>query len=119
MNAYLSYLPDHAVQTAVVFAVGHVLRRRIGAESEARRVSGRYVFWWAVGAFAVGGPLGPVVATADPPYGAAGFAMLCLLGGWLVGTLHGAVVLAVRRGAPADGRGPDAGSGGVSSTGGP
>ncbi|AWM37245.1 hypothetical protein GobsT_48110 [Gemmata obscuriglobus] len=96
VEAYLSYLGDHAVMTAMVFFVGRALRRGIGAESEARRIHGRYVFWWAVGAVAVGGPLGPLVAGADLPNGAIGFDLFCLLGGLLAGTLHGAIVLAVR-----------------------
>ncbi len=107
MGTYQSYLVDHAIATAVVFAVGRALRRRIGAESEARRTHGRYVFWWAVGAFAVGGPLGLFLG-ADLPYGAGGFAGFCLLGGWLVGTLHGAAVFAARPPAPPGAGRPDA-----------
>ena len=94
MDAYLSYLGHHAILTAIVFAVGRAVRRGIGAKSEARRIHGRYVFWWAVGAFAIGGPVGPFLVAADLPNGAGGFAMFCLLGGWMAGTLHGAVVLA-------------------------
>ncbi|MDY3561865.1 hypothetical protein R5W23_003293 [Gemmata sp. JC673] len=107
MEAYLSYLGDHAVALAVVFAVGRALRRDIGAKSERHRVHGRYVFWWAVGAFAVGGAVGPWMG-ADLPNGAIGFSGFCLLGGWLAGSLHGAVVLAARPGSASRGRTPDA-----------
>lgn len=110
VKAYLLYLGLHAVLTAIVFAVGRGLRRGIGADSAARRVHGRYVFWWAVGAFAIGGPLGPLVVGADTNEGAIGFAMFCLLGGWLVGTLHGAAVLVGRWLARASRGSTDAGS---------
>lgn len=93
MGEYGVYLSQHAFLTTIVFAAGYVMQRIIGAKSEARRIHGRYVFWWAIGAFALGGPLGLVLGVAEPPFGVFGFAMVCLLGGWLVGTLHGAFVL--------------------------
>ena len=96
MGAYLSYVVQHSVMTAIVYAVGRALRQGIGAESEARRIHGRYVFWWAVGAFALGGLLGPLLGGADTTTGAGVFAMFCMLCGWLVGSVHGAVVLAAR-----------------------
>lgn len=100
MDAYLAYLGKHAVLTAFVFWFGRSLQRTIAAGSEDRRLHGQYVFWWALGAFAVGGPMGPFLVGADLPNGAMGFSMFCLLGGWLIGTLHGAVALDSRRSAP-------------------
>jgi hypothetical protein len=96
MEAFLTYLGYHTAFTVLFFLLGRAIRRAIGAKSEARRIHGRYVFWWSVGAFAIAGPLGPLVAGADAPNGAMGFAMFCFLGGWLVGCIHGAVVLAVQ-----------------------
>ncbi len=93
---YLSYLQTHALACVLVFFIGRSLRRSIGAESEKRRIHGGYVFWWTFWTFAFGGPLGPLVATADLPYGAIGFGWFCLLLGWVIGTIHGAIVLAFR-----------------------
>lgn len=97
LDAYWSYLGYHAGATVIFFFVGRALRRNIGAKSEGRRIHGRYVFWWAIGAFAVGGAVGPLLVRGDLPNGGTGIAMFCMLAGWLVGTLHGAVVLALRR----------------------
>ena len=96
MDASTSFLVNHAVLTVIVFVIGLALQRGIGAGSEKRRTHGRYVFWWSVGGFAIGGPLA-LLTKADLPLGAAGLANFCLLAGWLVGMVHGAVVLAVRR----------------------
>lgn len=92
---YLSYLKTHALACVIVFFVARSLRKSIGAESKRRRTHGRYVFWWTFGAFAIGGPLGPLVTTADLPNGAAGFAWFCLILGWVIGSIHGAIVLAL------------------------
>jgi hypothetical protein len=97
VDEYLSFLIDHAIMTLVVFAIGHALWRGIGASSEVRRSHGRYVLGWCVGGYFLGGLLGPFVAGAETPTGATGFAGFCLLAGWVIGTLHGAVALAVRR----------------------
>lgn len=80
-----------------MFWIGRSLRRSIGAKSEAKRIHGRYVFWWAVAAYVVGGAFAPLFAGFSN--GALGLANFFLLAGWLVGTIHGAVVLA-RRGPP-------------------
>ena len=95
MNEHLrEYFRQLAMMTLLVFWIGRSLRRSIGAKSEAKRVHGRYVFWWSFGAFVVGGVTAPLIA--DSSMGAIGFANFCLLGGWLVGTVHGAIVLARR-----------------------
>ena len=96
MKMYQEFLFNHAFVTIVVFVIGRALQRGIGAGSETRRIHGKYVLWWSVGGFAIGGPLA-LITRADLPLGAAGFACFCLLAGWLIGTLHGAVVLARRR----------------------
>ena len=96
MDARLSFLVNHTIMIVIVFVVGRALQWGIGAGSEKRLTHGRYVLWWSVGSFAVGGPLA-LLTSADLPFGAAGFANFCLLAGWLIGMLHGAVVLAVRR----------------------
>ncbi len=101
MDASTSFLVEHTILTVVVFFVGRALRRGISAGSEARRTHGRYVFWWTVGAFAVGGPLA-LLTGAELPFGAAGMAYFCMLGGWLVGMVHGAVVLVLRREKPSE-----------------
>ncbi|MBX3400358.1 MAG: hypothetical protein KF873_16620 [Gemmataceae bacterium] len=93
---YLSYLKTHALACVLVFFIGRSLRRAIGAESEKRRIHGRYVFWWAFGTFAIGGPLGPLLFKVELGFGSDGFGWFCLLLGWLIGMIHGAIVLAFR-----------------------
>ena len=88
------YYQSLAIGTLFVFWIGRSLRRSIGAKSEAKRIHGRYVFWWSVGAYAVGGAFAPLIAGYS--MGAFGLANFCLLAGWLVGTTHGAIVLARR-----------------------
>ena len=53
---YQEFLFNHAFVTIVVFVIGRALQRGIGAGSETRRVHGKYVLWWSVGGFAIGGP---------------------------------------------------------------
>ena len=104
---YLSYLQAHALACVIVYFVGRSLRWAIGAESERRRIHGRYVFWWTFGTFAIGGPLGPLVFKVEMLFGAAGFGWFCLLVGWLIGMIHGAIVLAFRKGdEPVNSRSP-------------
>ena len=94
------------VCTLGVAVVGHFLLGAIGEGSVARRVHGRYVYRWAVVGVAASGPLLPF---ADPDVGAFfGWPMFCLLAGWLVGTIHGGLVLGVRtlRRLTPDGRRP-------------
>ncbi len=92
----LSYLHAHALACVLVFFIGRSLRKSIGAESEKRRIRGRYVFWWTFGVFAIGGPLGPLLFKVELGFGSDGFSGFCLLLGWLIGSLHGAIVLALR-----------------------
>ena len=90
---FWSMLPSHLAMTAVLFGVGWTLKWAIGRGSEGRRTHGAFVFWWAIGCYFLGWFIGPL-AGADSANGLSGFAGLSLLAGWLVGTLHGAAVLA-------------------------
>ncbi len=96
MDEYLTFLPAHAVNTAIVFVAGWFIKRGVGRRSEARRVHGEFVYWWAAGGYLAGGLLSPLTG-ADGPMGMAGTAGFSLLAGWLVGTVHGALVLLWRR----------------------
>ncbi len=105
MAEYLTLAACHAAMTAAVFVVARALTRRIGRDSKARRVHGRYVLAWSVAAFALG-PVALVAAYSEgPPRGGIPAAlvssyivgMFFLLAGWAVGTVHGAVALVVRR----------------------
>lgn len=99
MNLYLSFLRDHLVMSAIFLAVGRALQRVIADGSERRRIHGRYVLAWAIGGYVVGGVVAPFMG-ADMPLGASGCAGFCLLAGWLIGTLHGAAALTLRRTPP-------------------
>lgn len=88
-------VPPHIAMTAVVFAVGWGIKRDIARGSDLRRTHGEFVFWWTVGGYFVGWFFGPA-AGADSDGGVQGFANFCMLGGWLAGTSHGALVLAWR-----------------------
>lgn len=91
MHTYTEYLLNHAIMTAIFFGVGKVMQRSIGAKSEARREHGRYVFRWMIGSFGLGGALAPLFA--DGPYGPGGFAMFCMLCGWVIGMIHGGLMM--------------------------
>ena len=93
MNTYLEYLLNHAIMTAIFFGVGKLMQRSIGAKSEARREHGRYVFWWMIGSFGIGGAIGAFVAPDGPGPGATGFAGIWLLCGWVIGMVHGGLMI--------------------------
>jgi Na+/proline symporter len=96
MNIYIEYLLNHAILTAIFFGVGKVMQRFIGAKSEARREHRRYVFWWMIGSFGIGGALGAFVAPDGPGPGATGFAGFCMLCGWIIGMIHGALMMQIK-----------------------
>ncbi len=80
--------------TAVVAGLGRLIMRA-AADTPAQRVHGLFVYWWMVAGTAVSGPLLPF---AGPDPGAIpGWAMFCMLVGWLIGTIHGWLVLLWRR----------------------
>lgn len=96
----LDWLPSLLMLTAVYFFIGRALQRSIGRKSEWHRIHGQFVFWWAIPCYFVGWfvpwcqapteanfSLGNVLAAQ----GGCG-----LLIGWLIGTIHGAIVLAWR-----------------------
>ena len=91
MHTYTEYLLNHAIMTAIFFGIGKLMQRSIGAKSEARRTHGRYVFRWMIGSFGLGGALAPLFA--DGPYGPGGFAMFCMLCGWVIGMIHGGLMI--------------------------
>ena len=106
MVAHLTFVACHGAMTVIVFVVAYALFcAAIGRDSEARRLHGRYVLGWSVAAYAVG-PLALLAIHANPSADANVPAalvtsyivgMFFLLGGWAVGTLHGAIAVAVCR----------------------
>ncbi len=91
MNPLSEYLLNHVIVTAMFFGVGKLMQRFIGAKSELRREHGRYVFWWMIGSFGLGGVVGAFVG--DIPNGAGGVAMFCMLCGWVIGMIHGGLMI--------------------------
>jgi hypothetical protein len=97
MESFRTWLPTHLFATAVVFVVGSILRRHIGRKSPSRRLHGKFVFWWALGGYFVGGLLFWNTDEEVETFEATGTALFGMLAGWLIGTLHGAIVLLIRR----------------------
>jgi hypothetical protein len=81
---------------ALMFGVGLVLLRGIGQSSPGRRRHGKFVFGWMLGGWLVGTALGVCMIDNqsyhrnEADVGMAGFGLLM---GWLVGMIHGGVVL--------------------------
>ena len=89
-------IPEIIVVIAIVFAVGWQLKRAIGRGSETRRIHGEYVFWWTTGGYAAGWLIALLISV-DNEGGMSGAAGFCLLIGWMIGMVHGGLVLATRR----------------------
>lgn len=82
----------------LVLWIGLVLLRAIGRSSPARRQHGRFVLGWMLAGWLVGGAYGVYLIDNDryyPGEADGGWAGLGLLLGWVVGMVHGVVVLAV------------------------
>lgn len=79
-----------------VLAAGAALLRIVGKQSASRRLHGKFVFGWMVVGWVVGSCVGvymvgyPGCYTDEADIGSALFG---LLGGWLLGMLHGGIVL--------------------------
>ena len=91
MHPLFEYLLNHCIMTAIFFGIGKVMQRFIGAKCEVRRQHGRYVFWWMIGSFGIGGIIGSL--RGDIPLGAAGVAFFCMLCGWFIGMIHGGLMM--------------------------
>ena len=105
MLAYVTFCSCHAAMTLAVFLIARALFRFVSRGSESRRLHGRYVLSWSVGAYAAGPPLMLVAMSEDgqfrggvPEALPASYAigMLSLLVGWFIGTIHGGIMLAWR-----------------------
>lgn len=82
----------------LVLWVGLLLLRAIGRSSPARYRHGKFVLAWMVGGWLVGAAIGVWIIDNDhyyPNEADAGMAGFGLLVGWVVGTIHGVIVLAV------------------------
>jgi len=98
MNSpYLAFHKEHAIISVIVAVVGYTLWRRIGTDSPARRYHGRYVLVWTVAGFVFGGTIGPYLFHPDLPFGAIGLTGFCLLAGWMVGMVHGLLMLSYQK----------------------
>ena len=108
MVNYAVLVVAHAGMTAVVFISARAIFQAVGRGSAARRTHGRYVLAWMVAGYAAL-PVGLITATAilrqnaDRKWGVPGalfasylYGMFGLLAGWVVGTVHGGLVLAWR-----------------------
>ena len=89
----------------LVLWIGLVLLRAISKSSPARRRHGRFVLGWMLAGWLVGAAIGVCIIDNDRyfPYeadvGMAGFGLLI---GWVVGMIHGCIVLAVSPGKTAE-----------------
>src|SRR4051812_4371891 len=96
-SPYLAFHKEHAIISVIVGLIAYSLWRSIGKGSASRRVHGRYVLLWTVTGWVFGGTIAPHLFHPDLPFGAIGLAGFCLLAGWLIGMVHGAIVLLLRR----------------------
>ena len=101
MGEYPPFLITLAILAAILFTIGRALAGKIGIASERRRVHGLFVLWWSLSGFVLGGVSAPLISDPIAYGGMAGFGLLV---GWLIGTIHGGLVLAYRayRGSKAD-----------------
>jgi hypothetical protein len=82
----------------LILWIGFSLLRAIGKSSPARRRRGKFVLAWLVGGWLVGSAIGVCVIDNQNYYrneadtGIAGFGLLI---GWVVGMIHGGIMLAV------------------------
>jgi hypothetical protein len=89
----------------LVLWVGLLLLRAIGKRSPVRRQHGRFVLGWMLAGWLVGGAIGVsildnvIYLPGEADAGLAGFGMLT---GWIVGMIHGGLVLAFRSGRQAE-----------------
>lgn len=82
----------------LVLWVGLVLLRAIGKSSAARRRHGKFVLGWMLAGWLAGAAVGVCIidnARYYPGEADAGLAWFGLLIGWVVGMVHGGIVLAV------------------------
>jgi hypothetical protein len=87
----------------IIVAAGLLLLARTGRSSPARLILGRYILGWMIAGWVVGGCIG--VSLLDnqqyrPAEADVGFAGFGLLAGWLVGSVHGALVVWRRKRKP-------------------
>ena len=97
MTVLQDYYLMHAVLSTGYFFAGRWMALRIRVGSEGRRVHGVFVFWWTWLGFTLGGIIAPLAGWGSGPMGWNGMAGFSLLAGWVIGMLHGGLVLAVRR----------------------
>ena len=84
--------------SGVVLGIGLMLLRAIGRSSPARRRHGRFVLGWMLAGWLIGGAVGVWMIAyrgGYPGEADAGMAGFGLLIGWVVGMVHGGVVLVV------------------------
>ena len=85
------------IMAGIVLSIGLALLRAIGRSSAARRRLGWFVLGWMLAGFLIGGAYGVclidnnVYYPGEADFGMAWFGMLL---GWVVGIIHGGVVLA-------------------------
>ena len=82
----------------LVLWIGLALLRSIGKSSPTRKRHGKFVLGWMLGGWVVGGAYGVCLIDNDryyPGEADAGMAGFGLLIGWVVGMIHGGIVLAV------------------------
>jgi hypothetical protein len=101
-NALVQFHKEHAVMSVIVGLIAYSLWRNIGKDSAGRRLHGKYVMVWTVAGFVSGGVIVPYVWNAELGQGAIGGCWLLMLAGWLIGMIHGAIVLLHRRYPPID-----------------
>ena len=83
--------------SGAILGIGLQLLRAIGRSSPARRRHGRFVLGWMLAGWLIGGAVGVwMIAYCGgyPGEADAGMAGFGLLIGWVVGMVHGGVVLA-------------------------
>jgi hypothetical protein len=97
VNLILEYYLNVTILFLLIFFGGSAIFQKIGQHSETRAIHGRYVFGWMIGSYVFVALLGPFVLGVDTIHGAIGIPMFAMLAGWLMGTIHGGIVLFVRR----------------------
>lgn len=79
--------------TGLILWIGLGLLRAIGKSSPARLRHGRFVLGWMLAGWVLGGAYGLYIRIEDRYFVAApAFGLLC---GWVVGMIHGGIVLAI------------------------
>ena len=95
----LSAIGGALVVALVIFGIATLLQYAIGKNDERKRIQGRPVRWWVTALFTIGAITGALIADNRQYYlheivgGLGGFG---ILGGLLIGNLHGGIKLMMK-----------------------